>query len=316
MWKILLASWIITGTALAETLHVDPAECSRSGYFCEIQEALDAANDGDTVMLAEARYNLWQESIVIEKSVRLVGTGPAMTVLFGDGKAPGAMVTVEESADSVEISQLSIVGRVMSGSPTMGPGGLDHKGNDLVLDNVHFSKNQGGWGGAVRVPTLFGTVDIRSCIFADNSGFAGGGLAAYDGSAAEIRISESSFSNNNAIFSGGALLTRDIASVALDRVTLDGNTAGNTGGGAHFFTHTGASEVRISGSRIRDNVASNAGGISASGQSVSVAVEDTAFEGNRSSQNVVDNADCAGDGIRIATTDSSGQVVSCGKPAG
>ncbi len=284
-------SLLLSGGVVAETLVVDPDNCEGAKRHCAIQVAIDAANPGDTVRLTAGVYNLWQESLVIGKTLTLEGEGPMTTLLDGDGKAPAALITVTAEADSVTLSQLSVIGRVIVGSPTMGPGGLEHKGNDLRLDRVHFNNNGGGWGGAVRISTLFGSVVVERCRFDGNTAFAGGGIAAYDGSAAEITITESTFHKNNAVFSGGGLLMRDIDEVVLDQVTFTDNQSGNSGGGAHFFTDTGHSDVQIRASHITGNRASKTAGISAFGDNVSVAVIDSRVLNNHSSDTPA-QADC------------------------
>jgi hypothetical protein len=178
----------------------------------------------------------------------------------------------------------------------MGPGGLDHKGGDLLLDHVVFRDNRGGWGGAVRVDTLFGTVQVKNSLFDGNTGFAGGGMAFYNGSALELNISNTEFRNNNAIFSGGAFLMRDVAEAELQGLTVVNNSAGNTGGGAHIFTDTGTTSVVIRESEFRGNNAAKVGGVSSFGSEVLVRLENSQLAENVS-RNGESQPDCGGAGI-------------------
>lgn len=283
--------------ASAATLEVNKSDCSEHAY-CDIQAAIDAADEGDTISIAAGDYELWQESIHIKKSLILRGAGASTTRLMGEGNAPESLVNVADGVGSVTLSGMTLRDRVVSGSPAMGPGGLDHRGDDLNLRDIAFINNRGGWGGAARIQTLFGLIKIDNCTFEKNTGFAGGGLAVYNGTALELSINNSVFKNNNAVFSGGALLMRDAAEVSLTNVLIENNSAGNTGGGAHFFTDISSSQIVIKDSTIVRNEASKSGGLSTFGDSVSVALHGSTLQSNKSFD-TPDTADCGGAGFEL-----------------
>lgn len=292
LFSILL---IITGSqaVIADEFIVDKVDCKSSNRYCDIQAAIDAASEGDVVVLAPGIYELWQESITIDKAITLRGASAQNTVLDGEGSAPSALINVTSEAGSVVIRNLTIANRIVAGSAAMGPGGLDHRGGDLTLDSVVFRDNRGGWGGAVRIDLLFGGVRISGARFTNNTGFAGGGLAVYNGSAVDLLIENSHFSSNNAIFSGGAVLMRDVAEVRLQNVEIRNNSAGNTGGGVHVFTDTGSSELIVRNSSIDGNEAAKVGGLSTFGSDISVTLEESEIAGNRS-RNGLQTPDCSG----------------------
>ncbi len=295
---VLMVALGLTGHAYPDELWVKKTTCDKKQSFCSIQAAIDAAAEGDVISIVAGDFDLWQESLSISKSITLQGAGSGDTRLLGEGKSPSALLTITENAQSVLLRGLSLQDRIVTGSSTMGPGALDHRGSDLILEDVSFINNRGGWGGAVRIQTLFGSVTFENCLFEANYGFAGAAIAAYDGSALELSITDSVFKNNNAVFSGGALLTRDAADVLLSNVTMENNSSGNTGGAAHFFTDTGESSVRITNSHISRNKASKSGGVSTAGSAVSVSIDGTSFSGNQSHDSPKP-ADCAGSGFKF-----------------
>lgn len=288
----------LVGHVHADELWVKKTACDQKQSFCSIQAAIDAAAEGDVISIVAGDFDLWQESLSISKSITLQGAGSGNTRLMGEGKSLAALVTVTSDAENVILRGVSLQDRIVTGSSTMGPGALDHLGSDLLVDDVSFINNRGGWGGAVRIQTLFGSATFENCLFKGNYGFAGAAIAAYDGSALELSITDSVFTNNNAVFSGGALLTRDAADVLLSNVTMENNSSGNTGGAAHFFTDTGASSVHITNSHINSNQASKSGGVSTAGSAVSVSITGTGFSGNQSYDDPK-LANCAGSGFKF-----------------
>ncbi len=310
-YLISLICVLATAAVSAAEVTVDSQSCKQTEHYCDIQSAINAASAGDVVVLASGNYELWQESLTINKSLTLRGQGDAQdTRLLGEGNAPSALITTTDAAENVVIQNLTVHGRVVSGSPTMGPGGLDHKGGDLLLDNVVFHSNRGGWGGAVRVETLFGTVEVQNSLFDGNTGFAGGGIAFYNGSALELLISDTEFRNNNAVFSGGAFLMRDVADATLRNLTVVNNSAGNTGGGGHIFTDTGNTSVVISTSNISGNSAAKVGGVSSFGDEVSISIEHSRLQ-NNVSRNQELRPDCGGVGISEGAQTTLTQTEPC-----
>ncbi len=68
-----------------------------------IQEAIDAANPGDTIFVAHGIYN---ENIIIDKQITLIGEGKENTIIVGHGV--GDVIYV--SSDGVKISGFTIKG--------------------------------------------------------------------------------------------------------------------------------------------------------------------------------------------------------------
>ena len=62
--------------------------------YATIQEAVDAASDGDTVFVKSGTYN---ESVFINKSISLVGENPATTRIIGDWRLNGTVVLIRQN---------------------------------------------------------------------------------------------------------------------------------------------------------------------------------------------------------------------------
>ena len=71
--------------------------------YSTIQAAIDASLPGDTIMVGEGTY---LENIIIYKSVALVGQGPSVTIIDGNGSAQTILIT----ANNVRIEGLNIRG--------------------------------------------------------------------------------------------------------------------------------------------------------------------------------------------------------------
>ncbi len=62
--------------------------------FTKIQDAIDNATDGDTILVSAGRYN---ETLLIEKRVILVGEGAELT--FIDGNGTGTVISIRETSN-------------------------------------------------------------------------------------------------------------------------------------------------------------------------------------------------------------------------
>ncbi|UCH88399.1 MAG: right-handed parallel beta-helix repeat-containing protein [Thermoplasmata archaeon] len=70
-------------------------------YFINIQDAIDLANPGDTIQAAGITYD---ESIIINTPINLVGAGASTTIIDGGGSTAAVLI----NADNVEITGFTI----------------------------------------------------------------------------------------------------------------------------------------------------------------------------------------------------------------
>jgi hypothetical protein len=86
----------------------------RPGCYATIQDALDAAHDGDTIRVGPGSF---AGGITIDKSVDLVGAGAKATVIDGGGPVVTIGEFLGSSQLTVTISDLKITGGVTTSSP-------------------------------------------------------------------------------------------------------------------------------------------------------------------------------------------------------
>ena len=98
--------------------------------YTTTQEAINAANPGDTVSVASGTY---YEKVVIDKSVTLKGAGNDITIIDGGGTRTGVTIT----ADNVNVSGFTIRN---SGNGIH----LRRSNNSTISDNTITSNNWEG----------------------------------------------------------------------------------------------------------------------------------------------------------------------------
>jgi hypothetical protein len=198
-----------TGSILVDSVCERCDVCPSGCAFNAVQLAIDAAEDGDTIVICPGTF---AGDLLIEKDLRLVGAGAAATILQGTGTA--SVVLVE--ANTVDLANLHITGGI-----SMYGGGIENAGSTLTLTNVLVSENAAEFSGG----GIFNN-DVLNLINSEvrgNQATYGGGIYNLSGS--------------------GNTVTADSAS------RMTGNTASNTGGGIYNDNGTVllASSANVSG---------------------------------------------------------------------
>ena len=137
-----------------------------------------------------------------------------------------------------------------------------------------------------------GTLTLYNTLFTDNvvndSAGSGGAVAAFYG--ASVHVERSTFRNNRVEYNGvpvgdsGALSVTYTGSVTLDRVSIDGNSAGSAGGAGLYLVGT---LVDITASTVADNVAASGpgGGLVIADLDGAARLSNSTFSGNRAGTN-------------------------------
>ena len=167
-----------------------------------IQAAINAAADGDSVIVAGGTYN---ENLTLSKSLTLFASEP--TVAIVNGRYAGHCLLITENAAGCVIDGLVFT----HGAPT-------NSGNK--------------YGGGIN---CLADATIRNCIFKDNGNssttFAGG---LHTDRGAQVAVENCLFVGNYAWAAGGATLTEGYSTATFDRCTFYGNFSadsfGNIGG--------------------------------------------------------------------------------------
>lgn len=286
-------------SAQAEIIHVP-------GDYLTIQWAVDAAVNGDEVVVAAGTYE--ENVLIVGKAITVRSeSGPMATALDWEDRAGFLIddlemgtVTIEgftiQSARAYAIQlrgdgdegQIRVIGnRLVDNGPDFGSVGVFSGSSHEIIGNV-FIGNTSGAGSAIRI---WASARIEDNIFTDNIATNGGGaVLVYGGPGPNpvVEIRNNRFVGNESDGSGGAI------SVSAGMVTIVENTfIGN-----HSTDFGGAILIgRTSGHRIEDNLfVGNSSGIG-------VEIAQVTIRGNT----IVDTG--PGHGISFFYLDPGGSVI-------
>lgn len=253
---------LLMGQAVAVVVHVP-------GGAPTIQEGLDLAASGDTVLVAPDTYTgpLNRDLDFGGRNVVLSSAGGAeVTTIDCEGIGRGFRFHSGEDSTSV-VQGFSVVG----GSADYG-GGIIIEGSSCPrFEECVFSDCHAGQGGAVYGSSRFVGVLMRSCSFAGNTAQPGygGAICWHYG---RLTLVDCVFTDNGASNSGGAVATSVEAfwsPTTIVGCTFESNSAGSYGGGVFADSYIQAE----AGPRGR--------GVAAGGREY-VELSDCVFRGNSS----------------------------------
>ena len=195
-------------------------------------------------------------------------------VLIRDSAATGIRAALTGSpAIRIERSELLRCAGVAAGGGLHLVGGTGHR----IID-TDFRDCSGSSGGGAFIDAT--TVEVRNCLFDDNTAASGGGGLYFDsesglvidcimtdnsassGGGVQMQVASNSrmagcvITGNTANGSGGGLYVNGGFSVVIEDCTVDLNTAASTGGGAYFSTTT----TEVTGCSFSDNQSINGEG--------------------------------------------------------
>ena len=242
------------------------------GEFASIQEAIDAAQDGDQVVVGPGVY---QESIIIgSRSLTLLASdGPEATFLEpGSVNNEHIILVGDTNTPSVHIE-----GFTLRHHETSYQGALAVYDCQLLVRNCHFSDCTNNYGGAAIRLAFYGYGDdlsdalIENCRFEGNqamssSGSFGGAISGLLGPDSLVHISQSQFSGNTAANGGHVAFTavggspENSTTLTLDECTFDGGQAGHDGGAIYLTGSSSGADnwVHVGYSQLHDNHAAGA----------------------------------------------------------
>ncbi len=264
-----------------------------------IQEAIDFAEDGDTVLVAHGEY---VENINIDdKEIYIVGDPVHPGEVIIDGGDQGSVITIA----NIEDGNFSLVGfTIQNGAAEAGGGVFISRSNPnlhslIIQNNVATDGGGGVYCTTESEPIIFDSV-IRNNSVTDQRGLGGGGIAVWistmltvsvceitDNVSAssgggvmnwsEITLNNVLVSQNRSELTGGGFVNAPEHRITLNDVIVEGNSAGDYGGGALLASR---SITNMNESVFRDNSTGNGGGALWLIEVDSFACSNTLFIGN------------------------------------
>jgi predicted outer membrane repeat protein len=233
-----VAALLGSGTLCAATLNVP-------GQYAGIQQAINAASSGDTVMVSAGVY---QGNISLKSGVTVQGCGPDACTIQGDGT--GAVVVANQLAATATIDGFKIQGGsgfVVSWSENriMG-GGIFADGSAVNIGHNRIVGNRAQIGGGIAVMNstvsiIGNTIENNQANSANPASFnMGGGIYLYD-STAEV--------------SDNRIIGNLVDSGTDNPLLVDPNGSLAPGGGIAVVYSKLVGDVSILGNTIADNVA-------------------------------------------------------------
>jgi len=307
LWKpfaIALTSCVLAGsTASGQTTRfVDQANCPGPGSgtqgdpFCVIQDGIDAAIDGDEVVVADGTYmgfgntNLNFGGRLI--TVRSASGDPTLCTIHGEFANRGFIFNTGETNAAI-VSGLTIDTGFASGP---GGGGAFHiTSASPTITNCFMVNSFAAPGGSIYI--LNGDPVITSCTFTGSFSHSPGGAIYCDN--ASPTISDCVFSSSFSSAEGGAIYCTAGSSPSITDCMFQGSTA-NADGGA-IYSASGSSP-NITGCTFINNRTTNGSGGAMFNFESDLQLAGCSFTGNSSPN---------GFGAAIFISRSSGSITGC-----
>lgn len=213
--------------AVLGCLHVHGDTLNVPNQYQTIQQAVDAASDGDIIKIAQGIYKEHKIEIT-GKSIRVEGTrvnGNLVTTV--DGERNGGVFILQHPG--IHIKDLIITGGD-AGNP--GGGGILCRNSNATIDGCHIHGNRAPThkGGGIFCDNESEAIitTIKNCQISHNSSGYGGGINCRKSSAI---IKNCIINNNNATQFGGGVRCYEQSNAQIINCQITSNLAGNDGGG-------------------------------------------------------------------------------------
>jgi len=213
----------------------DPLEDGTIDHpFDKIQEGIEAASSGDTVLVAAETY---YENINLKDGVKVQGAGADVTTI--NGKSEGSVVTAVDVGSGTLLSGFTITNGTTEGHG----GGIYMERSSVVVENNIIIANTADASGAGIFMSKHSSPTITGNIITQNGGryppaqggtVAGGGIDVHGSSPT---ITNNIISENKAMYGGGVAFAASSYGQLVNNAILN-NTATNRGGGIDIYHYS------------------------------------------------------------------------------
>ena len=239
--------WMLSAVAICGLLsgNLFGATINVPGDYASIQEAVDASNDGDEIIVGPGTYTSTQDGHVVDmkgKAVTLRSSdGAEVTIIDGENARRGIAMFNNETSETI-IDGFTIAngnatpydydddGDTGDDGSEWG-GGIYCSGSSAIIRGCTITGNTGLAGAGVTIRG--GTSQLLDCVIENNlathtgwSNGRGGGVYF----ASNSNMTGTTIRNNTAFMGGGIFFAYGDSS-HMRQCLIDGNTAENRGGG-------------------------------------------------------------------------------------
>ena len=240
----LLAIALFTSTSLASVIHVPEDQPT-------IQKGINAANNGDTVLVAPGTYveniNFMGKAITVKSS-----NGPKVTIIDGNNAAPVAAFVTNEGPKSILAGFTLQNGNGTFQYSYLGGGVSISNSSPTIEHNVIRNNTAGGEGGGIGV--YFGSPVITHNRIENNKAPEGGGVQVGGGSTPGATITHNVIKSNVAYEFGGGIAFFAAGNAYVEDNTIAKNSCPGCQGGGIYMVNE-ADEVIV-----QNLIYSNVGG--------------------------------------------------------
>lgn len=272
----------------------------------ELQAAIDAANDGDTILIGA--------KITCAESITIGSENKKINLSFADDFSGQAMFRLlTQNEQTITMQNLVLNGETTAGIKAyvvdvdLFSNPIDTQGT-WYFEGVTFKNFNTTWSVLVVYDA---DAKFHNCRFENNNGRRSGGIEIYPNASAEITYC--TFYNNRSIGDGAAI--RCCGKTTIEETSITGNHAINNGivkNGGGIYVDAGAS-CEVLSCTISENTADFGGGISCMG---TLTLRDTLICGNTGNLGGSDIRVFRGANIVVDYTDGMDAIYADNSPVG
>ena len=276
MFRVLFISMFLTSTAHADTWTVDD---DGKADFDNIQAAIDAASNGDEIIVMPGTYTSAASEVVnlLGKEITLRSVdGHEATIIDGENARRGILCDTGETESTV-IDGFTIWQCVGDLGAGMKIDGISSGDTSPTVQNCFFSQNIAtGGGGAIF--SRRSSSKILECIFKWNSSPEASGGAIYAMYKSSIEVLGSTFYANTSYYYGGAIYGTNNSEITILNCDFSLNSVQQYGGAIHLHIDAIVDQCSF----IANSSATRTGGAIAVSASGPVAIQECVFSLNTS----------------------------------